>query len=234
MKDYYKILEIAPDAPQDAVKEQYRFLVQAWHPDKFQNLAQKLKAEEKIKEINAAYVILGDPARRKEYNIHAGYSTSNPQQEYSQPITQDRSEDELREKDKAAKSAEEVRWRKRRENIDREEDNESQKIRQLDQEISLVNEEISKISKDLPQLPPSIMAISFSLGSPLFFLIAITERINFLFYIGGFSLIVGIHLFNERAKFYKKNYKPIFDEVEKRKQRLQLLIQERRYLLSVS
>ena len=234
MKDYYKIFEIALDASQDAIKEQYRFLVHAWHPDKFQNPAQKLKAEDKIKEINAAYVILGDPAKRTEYDVHAGYSTSNRQQNYSQPTTQDRSEDDQRQKDKTAKHPEEVRWRKKRENIDGEEDIKSQKIRQLDQEISLVNEEISKISKDLPQLPPSIKAISFSLGSLFIFVIAMTKSINFLFYIGGFSLIAGIYLFNERAKFYKNNYKPIFDEVEKRKQHLQLLIQERRYLLSVS
>jgi curved DNA-binding protein CbpA len=234
MKDYYKIFEIAPDASQEAIKEQYRFLVQAWHPDKFQNSAQKLKAEDKIKEINAAYVILGNPVKRAEYDIHAGYSISISQQEYGQPTTQDQSEDEKREKDKSAKRAEEARWRKRRENNDREEEIKNQKISQLDQEISLVNEEISKISKDLPKLPSSILAVSLSLGSSFIFLIAITESINFLFYIGGFSLLAGIYLFNERAKFYKKNYKPIFDEVEKRKQRLQLLIQERRYLLSVS
>ncbi|MBK7453379.1 MAG: DnaJ domain-containing protein [Anaerolineales bacterium] len=234
MKDYYEIFEIASDAPQDAIKEQYRFLVHAWHPDKFQNPAQKLKAEDKIKEINAAYVILGDPAKRTEYDIQAGYSTSNLQQNYNQPTTQDGYEDDQRQKDKTAKHPEKVRWRKKRENIDGEEDIKSQRIGQLDQEILLVNEEISKISKDLPQLPPSIMAISFSLGSLFIFMIAMTQSIVSLFYIGGFSLIAGIYLFNERAKFYKKNYKPIFDEVEKRKQHLQLLVQERRYLLSVS
>ncbi|MFM8423714.1 MAG: DnaJ domain-containing protein, partial [Chloroflexota bacterium] len=33
MKDFYKILDITADAPQEEIKEQYRFLIQAWHPD---------------------------------------------------------------------------------------------------------------------------------------------------------------------------------------------------------
>jgi len=40
MKDYYQILEVGTDASQDIIKEQYRFLVQAWHPDKFPNPSQ--------------------------------------------------------------------------------------------------------------------------------------------------------------------------------------------------
>jgi hypothetical protein len=66
MKDYYQILEITPDASPDAIKEQYRFLVQAWHPDKFPNSAQKLRAEEKLKEINEAYETLRNPAKRNK------------------------------------------------------------------------------------------------------------------------------------------------------------------------
>ena len=68
MKDYYAILEVLPDARQEKIKEQWRFLVHAWHPDKFPNPAQKLKAEEKLKEINAAYEILSNPAKRAEYD----------------------------------------------------------------------------------------------------------------------------------------------------------------------
>jgi hypothetical protein len=41
MKNYYQILEVEPDTPQDKIKEQYLFLIQAWHPDKISNSAQK-------------------------------------------------------------------------------------------------------------------------------------------------------------------------------------------------
>ena len=68
MKNYYQILEVEPDAPQDKIKEQYLFLIQAWHPDKFPNSAQKAKAEEKTKGINAAYEILRNSVKRAEYD----------------------------------------------------------------------------------------------------------------------------------------------------------------------
>ena len=60
MKDYYAILEIPPTASSEAIREQYLFLIQAWHPDKFRTAAQKAKAEEKCKQINIAYDILKD------------------------------------------------------------------------------------------------------------------------------------------------------------------------------
>jgi formylglycine-generating enzyme required for sulfatase activity len=68
MKDFYDILEVPTDASLENIKEQYRFLVQAWHPDKFPSSAQKVKAEEKIKEINGAFEVLGNPAKRAQYD----------------------------------------------------------------------------------------------------------------------------------------------------------------------
>jgi curved DNA-binding protein CbpA len=68
MKNYYQLLEVEPEASPEKIKEQYIFLVQAWHPDKFSKADQKAKAEEKIKQINAAYEVLGNPARRTEYD----------------------------------------------------------------------------------------------------------------------------------------------------------------------
>ncbi|HUH98280.1 MAG TPA: response regulator [Anaerolineales bacterium] len=68
MKDYYAILEVPPTATQEEIREQYFFLIQAWHPDKFRSPAQKAKAEEKSKEVNIAYGVLKDPAKRAEYD----------------------------------------------------------------------------------------------------------------------------------------------------------------------
>jgi hypothetical protein len=68
MKNYYQILEVEPDASEEMIKEQYLFLVQAWHPDKFSKADQKARAEEKIKEINAAYAALKTPHKRAEYD----------------------------------------------------------------------------------------------------------------------------------------------------------------------
>jgi DnaJ family protein C protein 17 len=68
MKDLYAILELSPAAPQTRIREQYRLLIQAWHPDKFSNPAQKAQAEERMKQINQAYETLGDPFRRSIYD----------------------------------------------------------------------------------------------------------------------------------------------------------------------
>lgn len=67
METYYDILDVRPDASQEKIKEQYLFLVHAWHPDKFPNPEQKAKAEVKIREINEAYETLGNPRKRAEY-----------------------------------------------------------------------------------------------------------------------------------------------------------------------
>ncbi len=68
MKDYYTILEVAPTASQETIREQYLLLIQAWHPDKFRTPAQKAKAEEKCKEINIAYDVIKDVKKRAKYD----------------------------------------------------------------------------------------------------------------------------------------------------------------------
>jgi formylglycine-generating enzyme required for sulfatase activity len=69
MPDYYQIFELNPNATPAQIKEQYRFLVQIWHPDKIQTPAGKVKAEEKLKQIIEAYSILGDPVKRTQYDL---------------------------------------------------------------------------------------------------------------------------------------------------------------------
>ena len=68
MKNYYKILELEPTATPEQIKSQYHLLLHAWHPDKFPNIDQKVKADERIKEINEAYNVLGDPIKRENYD----------------------------------------------------------------------------------------------------------------------------------------------------------------------
>jgi len=98
MKNYYEILEVERDATQDQIREQYLFLIQAWHPDKFSNPAQKGKAEEKTKDINTAYEILRNPLKRAEYDRSNRSSRSTQKQEYRRQeqaqAAQRRAEDE--------------------------------------------------------------------------------------------------------------------------------------------
>jgi molecular chaperone DnaJ len=65
MNDLYEVLGVAKTASQDEIKKAYRKLARRYHPDK--NHGDK-EAEERFKEIQAAYDVLGDPEKRKEYD----------------------------------------------------------------------------------------------------------------------------------------------------------------------
>lgn len=79
MDDLYKILGVKPNATIDEIRERFRFLAQAFHPDRFSSVKQKQQAEEEFKLINNAYQILSVPEKRKRYdsnrrNIYPSYS----------------------------------------------------------------------------------------------------------------------------------------------------------------
>ena len=64
-KDYYKILGVERSAGEKELKRAYRKLAVQFHPDKNPG---NPGAEERFKEINEAYEVLGDPAKRAKYD----------------------------------------------------------------------------------------------------------------------------------------------------------------------
>jgi len=64
-KDYYKILGVERNAAEKDIKRAYRKLAVQFHPDKNPGDA---RAEERFKEINEAYEVLGDPTKRAKYD----------------------------------------------------------------------------------------------------------------------------------------------------------------------
>ena len=64
-KDYYEILGVPRTASDAEIKKSFRKLAREYHPDVAKD---KKKAEEKFKEINEAYEVLGDAAKRKKYD----------------------------------------------------------------------------------------------------------------------------------------------------------------------
>jgi molecular chaperone DnaJ len=63
--DYYRVLGVSREASDEDIKKAYRTLVFKHHPDRNPENAE---AEAKIREINAAYEIVGDVEKRRSYD----------------------------------------------------------------------------------------------------------------------------------------------------------------------
>ena len=63
-KSLYETLEVSENASADEIKKAYRKLARKYHPD----VNKDPKAEDKFKEINAAYEVLSDPQKKQQYD----------------------------------------------------------------------------------------------------------------------------------------------------------------------
>jgi molecular chaperone DnaJ len=63
--DYYRILGVSREASDEDIKKAYRKLVFEHHPDRNPD---KAGAEDRIREINVAYEVVGDPDKRRTYD----------------------------------------------------------------------------------------------------------------------------------------------------------------------
>ena len=63
-RDFYKILEVKKTASEAEIKKAYRKLSLKYHPDKNPSP----DAKEKFSDIGAAYEVLSDPEKRKNYD----------------------------------------------------------------------------------------------------------------------------------------------------------------------
>ena len=76
MQNYYEILGTSKDATQDEIKKAYRQKSKMYHPD----INKSDNAEAMMKKVNQAYDVLGDPAKRQQYDTMG----SNPYQYQNQ------------------------------------------------------------------------------------------------------------------------------------------------------
>jgi curved DNA-binding protein CbpA len=67
-KDPYLVLGVGSEASQEEINKAFRFLAAKHHPDK--NPDDKEAAAERFKEVAAAYELLGDSDRRRQYDAY--------------------------------------------------------------------------------------------------------------------------------------------------------------------
>ena len=74
-KDLYEILGVSRNASDDEIKKAFRKLSLKYHPDRQggKSDAEKKEAEEKMKEISAAWTILSDPDKKRQYDMYGTY-----------------------------------------------------------------------------------------------------------------------------------------------------------------
>src|SRR3978361_1838679 len=84
LKDYYTTLRVQPTATALQIKKSFRQLALLYHPDKNPGNA---VAEATFREIQEAYEILSDTAKREEYNYKRWYSRSLKGTFVNEPLT---------------------------------------------------------------------------------------------------------------------------------------------------
>jgi len=67
-RGFYQVLGVGRFATADEIRSAYRELVKKHHPDLFLKAREKAAATEKLREINEAYAVLGNEARRRGYD----------------------------------------------------------------------------------------------------------------------------------------------------------------------
>lgn len=63
--DLYELLQISPRASQEVIQAAYRVLARSYHPD----LNATPEAAQRIRDVNDAYRVLGDPQGRARYDL---------------------------------------------------------------------------------------------------------------------------------------------------------------------
>ncbi|MFO7772498.1 MAG: DnaJ domain-containing protein [Dehalococcoidia bacterium] len=92
-KDYYGILGVSRNASDTQIKKAYRKLAMQYHPDR--NPGKEKWSNEKFKEINEAYAVLGDPQKRKQYDQFG--TAGNAGDIFSSPFTTTTFEEMMRD-----------------------------------------------------------------------------------------------------------------------------------------
>lgn len=103
---HYDLLSVSPDATTDEIKEAHRIAVQLLHPDQLRQKPPNVRkyAEERLKLINEAYLILRDPVRRQKYDasIRVGQPTAQKRTDQKREAPSEPAPDQVRRSEEDA------------------------------------------------------------------------------------------------------------------------------------
>lgn len=75
--NYYKVLQVDPEAEPEVINKAYKALCLKYHPDVVKEIS-PAEATRQMQLINKAYSVLSNPEKRREYNrfLHTADKTS--------------------------------------------------------------------------------------------------------------------------------------------------------------
>ena len=98
--DLYEILQVHPSAEQEVIDVAFRRLARMYHPD----VNKSPDANERMKALNLAYEILGDPAKRADYDRQRGNRAEYNRQRASREQSEWQARDEYAERERQARA----------------------------------------------------------------------------------------------------------------------------------
>lgn len=108
-KDYYKILQVDPSADLEVVEAAYKRLARKYHPD----MNKSPDATLRMQELNAAYRILHNPAKRTQYDRERTSQSSRPDSKYEEERRKREEADAVQRQAEAVRRRAEEERRKR-------------------------------------------------------------------------------------------------------------------------
>ena len=85
-RDYYRVLGVSDDADPKEIRRAFRRLAKRWHPDR--NPDQSEEAAERFRVIVEAWTVLGDPMKRRRYDLETGRQPRPLDREPARPAEQ--------------------------------------------------------------------------------------------------------------------------------------------------
>jgi hypothetical protein len=167
MDDPYLVLRIESDAKPEAIWKQYRFLVKAFHPDRFDTPEYKLLAEEEIKKINSAYQVLSAPskhvydAQRKSTTKYSRSNTNDLKRKGEETARQHAQEEQKKRAETAAYQRAQEEQKKKAEAATRQRIQEEQEKLAAQEARQRAEDEANRATKIETQVLPTWQGDSF-------------------------------------------------------------------------